>query len=109
MSKTLHGTTTIILDGEDYQLMPTLAAVRSIEAHFGGLRGAAQAINALSVDGCAAIVAAGAGLTGKEAEALPQKVWEAGVLEVSITLNNYLVALYKPRGSESGKIQERKE
>ncbi|MNG03510.1 hypothetical protein D3C84_865950 [compost metagenome] len=63
----------------------------------------------MSVDGCAAIVAAGAGLTGKEAEALPQKVWEAGVLEVSITLNNYLVALYKPRGSESGKIQERKE
>jgi hypothetical protein len=108
MSKTLHGTTVITLEGEDYQLVPTLAAVRNIEAHFGGLRGAAQAINSMSVDGCAAIIVGGAGLSGKDAEAIAEKVWQAGVLDVSITLNKYLVALYNPRGPGAGKPQPAK-
>ena len=55
MSKTLYGTVEIVLGDETYILKPTLAAVRSIEAHFGGLRGASQAVNALSVVGCAVI------------------------------------------------------
>jgi hypothetical protein len=103
MSKTLFGTTTVSLDGEDYELIPTLAAVRSIEAHFGGLRGASQAVNALSVIGCANIIAAGSGMTGKAAEAVAEKVWQAGVLNVSTQLNAYLVALYNPKGPEEGK------
>ena len=108
MSKTLFGTVDITLDGETYTLMPTLAAVRAIEAHFGGLRGAAQAINAVSVEGCAAIMAAGAGLTGKDAEAMIEKVWQEGALEVSVSLNAYLVALYNPRGPGAGKDQPAK-
>lgn len=96
MSKTLHGTVDIKLDDETYTLQPTLGAVRAIEAHFGGLRGASQAINALSIDGCAVIIAGGAGLTGKAAEAVAEQVWQAGVLEVSVQLNAYLVALYNP-------------
>jgi hypothetical protein len=103
MSKTLFGTITITLDGEDYELVPTLAAVRAIEARFGGLRGASQTINALSVEGCSAIVVAGAGLKGKDADAVPEKVWQAGVLGVSAQLNAYLVALYNPKGPKSGK------
>lgn len=103
MSKTLFGTTTVALDGEDYELIPTLAAVRSIEAHFGGLRGASQAVNALSVIGCANIIAAGAGISGKAADAIAEKVWQAGVLAVSTQLNAYLVALYNPKGADAGK------
>ncbi|MFC6335487.1 hypothetical protein GIR22_08605 [Pseudomonas sp. CCM 7891] len=105
MSKTLFGTVDIVLDGETYTLKPTLGAVRAIESHFGGLRGAAQAINSMSVDGCAAIVVGGAGLTGKDAEEMAEKVWQAGVLDVSIKLNAYLVALYNPRGQDAGKPQ----
>lgn len=108
MSKTLLGTVDITLDGETYTLKPTLGAVRAIEAHFGGLRGASQAINALSVDGCAVIVASGAGLTGKAAEGIPEQVWQAGVLEVSVQLNAYLVALYNPKGADAGKAQPAK-
>lgn len=108
MSKTLLGTVDITLDGETYTLKPTLGAVRAIEAHFGGLRGASQAINALSVDGCAVIVASGAGLTGKAAEGIPEQVWQAGVLEVSVQLNAYLVALYNPKGTDAGKAQPAK-
>ena len=108
MSKTLHGTVDIKLDEETYTLLPTLGAVRAIEAHFGGLRGASQAINALSIDGCAVIIAGGAGLTGKAAEAIPEQVWQAGVLEVSMQLNAYLVALYNPKGPNAGKAQPAK-
>lgn len=103
MSKTLYGTVDVVLDGETYTLKPTLEAVRAIEAHFGGLRGASQAINSLSVDGCAVIIAGGAGLKGEAAEAVAEQVWQAGVLEVSVQLNAYLVALYNPRGTAPGK------
>jgi hypothetical protein len=105
MSKTLHGTVDIKLDDETYTLQPTLGAVRAIEAHFGGLRGASQAINALSIDGCAVIIAGGAGLKGKAAEAIAEQVWQAGVLEVSVQLNAYLVALYNPKGPNTGKAR----
>ena len=105
MSKTLHGTVEIVLDDETYVLKPTLGAVRAIEAYFGGLRGASQAINALSVDGCAVIIAGGAGLSGKAAEAVAEQVWQAGVLDVSVQLNAYLVALYNPKGADAGKNQ----
>lgn len=105
MSKTLHGTVDIKLDDETYTLQPTLGAVRAIEAHFGGLRGASQAINALSIVGCAVIIAGGAGLTGKAAEAVAEQVWQAGVLEVSVQLNAYLVALYNPKGPNTGKAR----
>jgi hypothetical protein len=109
MSKTLFGKTTITLGGEEFELLPTLAAVRSIEAHFGGLRGAAQAINSMSVDGCAAIIVGGAGLEGDEAKAVAEKVWQEGVLDVSIKLNKYLVGLYNPRGPGAGKPQAMEE
>lgn len=105
MSKTLHGTVDIKLDDETYTLQPTLGAVRAIEAHFGGLRGASQAINALSIDGCAVIIAGGAGLKGKDAEAIAEQVWQTGVLEVSVQLNAYLVALYNPKGPNTGKAR----
>ncbi len=109
MSKTLHGTTTITLGDESYELLPTLAAVRAIEARFGGLRGAVQAITSLSVEGCAAIIAAGAGLAGKHAEAVEEQVWQTGVVEVSVQLNKYLAALYNPRGTAPGKDKAAKE
>lgn len=101
MSKTLHGTTSISLDGVEYELVPTLAAVRNLEARFGGLRGVGRVLEELSVDGCAAIVAAGANLSGKAAEAIADQVWQEGVLEVSIKLSKYLSALYNPRGASA--------
>lgn len=105
MSKTLFGTTEIVLDGETYSLKPTLGAVRAIEAYFGGLRGASQALNALSIVGCSVIIAAGADLKGKQADAIEDQVWQAGVIEVAPKLNGYLAALYNPKGADAGKDQ----
>lgn len=105
MNKTLHGTVTVMLGDEEFTLRPTLKAVRAIESRLGGLRGASQTINAVSVDGCAIILAAGADLEGKAAEAIPEKVWQAGVVGVSVQLNAYLAALYNPRGGDQGNDQ----
>lgn len=103
MSRTLHGTTSVTVGDETYELKPTLAAVRSIEAHFGGLRGAAQALYAMSVDGVAHIIASGAGLNAKQAQELPEQVWQHGVVELIPAVNSYLGALYDPRGGDLGK------
>jgi hypothetical protein len=105
MNNTLHGTVTVTLGDEVFTLTPTLKAVRAIESRFGGLRGASQAITALSVDGCAAILVSGAGLEEKAAKAVPEQIWLHGVLDVSTQLNKYLVALYNPRGKDQGNDQ----
>ncbi len=106
MSKTLHGNIDIEIDGVTYHLRPTLAAVRAIEARFGGLRGAANALLAISVEGAAFIIAAGANLTEKQTVGLPEAVWQEGVVELTPLLNKYLAALYNPRGGEPGKEAE---
>jgi hypothetical protein len=98
MSKTLHGSTSIKVGEESFELVVTLGAVRKIEAHFGGLRGAAEALRVLSVDGVALVIAAGAGLVAKDAELLAEKVWQAGVSGLAAQLTGYLGALYNPRG-----------
>lgn len=103
MSKTLFGTVEILLGDDTYTLKPTLGAVRAIEAYFGGLRGASQALSALSIVGCSVIIAGGAGLTGKAADAVADQVWQAGVVEVATQLNAYLLALYNPKGESAGK------
>ncbi len=105
MNNTLHGTVTVSLGDEEFVLSPTLKAVRAIESRFGGLRGASQAITALSVEGCAIILVAGAGLDEKAAKAVPEKIWLHGVLDASQQLNAYLVALYNPRGKDQGNDQ----
>lgn len=105
MNNTLHGTVVVKLGDEEFTLTPTLKAVRAIESRFGGLRGASQAINALSIDGCAAILVAGAGLDEKTAKAVPEQVWQHGVLDASTQLNAYLVSLYNPRGKDAGNEQ----
>ncbi|WP_459200030.1 hypothetical protein [Pseudomonas tremae] len=105
MSKTLHGNIDLVIGGAIYQLRPTLAAVRAIEARFGGLRGAASALHQVSVDGAALIIAAGANLTEKQTEGLAEAVWQEGVAAMTPQLNDYLAALYNPRGGEPGKQQ----
>ena len=105
MNNTLYGTVTVTLGDEEYTLTPTLKAVRAIESRFGGLRGASQAITALSIEGCAIILVAGAGLNEKAAKAVPEKIWEHGILDAAPQLNKYLVALYNPRGKDPGNDQ----
>lgn len=100
-SKTLRGTTTVTVGATEYKLTPTLGAVRAIEAHFGGLMGAVRAVREHSVDGCANLIAAGAGLDAAQAAALPEEVWQAGVVNVGQQLVSYVSVLLDPRGAEA--------
>lgn len=105
-SKTLYGTTVVNVGEKKYTLIPTLGAVRAIEARFGGLRGAVIAQRELAVDGVAYIIAAGADLKAEETQSLPQDVWEAGIATVAPQLDTFLVALLNPKGApgaEQGK------
>lgn len=106
MSKTLHGNVDLEIDGETYQLRPTLAAVRAIEARFGGLRGAAAGLHGTSVEAVSVVIAAGANLTEKQAAALQEKVWQHGVTSLVPEVYRFLGALYNPRGEDLGKPSE---
>lgn len=99
-SKTLHGTVTVTVGDETYTLTPTLVAVRAIEARFGGLLGAMRAVDNYSVDGVSAVIAAGGMLATDAAEALPEKVWQAGVVGIAKQLVPYMVALVNPSAAE---------
>jgi hypothetical protein len=101
-TQTLHGTTIVTIGEDVFTLVPNLAAVRAIELRYGGLLKAAQACDALSVDAVAQVIAAGAGLTGKAAEALPEAVFQAGVVTAYAQIRPYLMVLLNPRANEEG-------
>jgi len=109
-SKTNYGTTTVILGDDEYTLTPNLDAVRKIEGRFGGLRLALDGLGALSVDACAAVIIAGAGLNPKEAKQVPDAVFEAGVGEVTAQVVPFIVALLNPGQAkaeeESGNVKK---
>jgi len=98
MSKTQHGTFTVTLEGEDYELRPTLAAYRQIQQRFGGLRGALEAIGKLNVDHLVAIIKAGAGLEKRDAKGLDEAVFNQGIADVTEQVAPFLTALFNPRG-----------
>lgn len=100
MSKTLHGTYTVTLGDEDYELRPTLGAYRKIQQRFGGLRGALEAIGQLNVDNLAHIIAAGADLDKRAAKDLDQAVFDQGVADVTEQIAPFLTAMFNPRGEE---------
>lgn len=103
MSKTQHGTVTIELGGEQYELKPTLKAALAIERQFGGLTAALRAVPAGSIEQVAFIVQHGAGLGTKReiTDAIQQKVFEAGVLEIGPHVVEYISALLNPAGKEA--------
>lgn len=106
MSKTLRGTMTVTLLDDEYTLKPTLDAVRKIEARFGGLRGALEALSGMSVEVCAIVIAAGAGLGQRQAKELPEAVFETGVADVTAQLLPYISVLMNPSGAEADDEEE---
>ena len=64
-SKTLYGKTaaTVCVFEFEFELEPTLAAVRKIEQRFGGLRPALDGLGSLSVDAVSHVIVAGANLS----------------------------------------------
>lgn len=111
MSTTNYGKTTVTVGEFEFELEPTLAAVRKIEARFGGLRPALDGLANLSIDAVSAVIVAGANLTPKEAKEVPEAVFAAGVGEVTGQVVPYLVALMNPgqaqADEESGNVKKK--
>lgn len=95
-SKTLYGKTTVTVGEFEFELEPTLAAVRKIEQRFGGLRPALDGLGSLSVDVVSHIIVAGANLSPKESKEVPEAVFAAGVADVTAQVVPYVVALLNP-------------
>lgn len=111
-SKTLYGTTTVTVGEVEYELEPTLHAVRKIEQRFGGLRPALDGLGALSVDAVSYVIVAGASLSTKEARDVPEAVFSAGVADITAQVVPFVVALLNPAQAdaeaESGNVKKTK-
>lgn len=109
-TKTQYGKTTVTVGEFEFELEPTLDAVRKIEQRFGGLRPALDGLGALSVDAVAHVIIAGAGLSPKEAKEVPEAVFGAGVGDVTAQVVPFVVALLNPSQAkaeeESGNVKK---
>lgn len=67
----------VVLDGETYELTPNINAVRALNATFGGLKPALDAVQALNYDALVQIVVAGAAVRMKpsEIQRLGESLW----------------------------------
>jgi hypothetical protein len=110
-SKTLYGKTTVTVGELEFELEPTLAAVRKIEQHFGGLRPALAALGAIGVDAASFVIIAGANLSSKEAKEVPEAVFSVGVSDVTAQVIPFIVALLNPadaaKDGESGNVKKK--
>lgn len=96
MSEALFGTVTLVIGARSYTLQPTLEAALRIETHFGGLRGALEALRMLSIAACADVVIAGAGVKADQHTLVANQVFETGVAKVSAQLTEYITVLLNP-------------
>jgi hypothetical protein len=96
-----HGVIEISMDGEIYELRPTLKAMKRIQTRFGGLRGALEAIAALNVESVAYIIAAGADAPPRDIPDIEQKVFDEGVSNVTEQIVPFVTAMINPRGLSS--------
>ena len=96
MSEALHGTVTLVIGGHSYTLKPTLDAALRIEARFGGLRGALEAMRLMSIAACADVVVAGADLKPDQHPVIAGEVFHTGVAQVSGKLTEFITVLLNP-------------
>jgi hypothetical protein len=107
MSRTAHGTTTVTLGAQSFELKPTLKAVRGIERHFGGIAPAMGELNQLKLSAIAAVLLIGSGkdFKPKDIEALEEQVFEVGIADVNPQVIPYVVALLNPAGKTKEELE----
>lgn len=90
--------------GKAYMLSPTLDAMKKINRQYDSLLHVAREVAQLNFDAICLVIAAGAGISGKQAEVLEAEVFKAGVLNVAKPVGEYLAVLMDPTdaGEEGG-------
>lgn len=100
MSRVDYGQVEVALGEESVLLKPTPAAMLKIDRQFGSMREAIVRVQSLSAQAMIFVIAAGANLGKKDAEALTDKVFEAGLFNLSEPLGTYLALLLNPTGAD---------
>lgn len=108
MSRMDHATVELDLDGEIYELRPTLQAMRTISRHFGGIRAAMERIGGLDFDALSTVIAAGSGIKGrgKDRDRMEEALFGTGVAQATGPVAEYLSGLLDPTGRESDDSEE---
>jgi len=100
MSRVDRGSIDVEIDGEVYELRPTLSAFKKIQTRFGGLRGALEAITQMNSEHLANIVAAGTGAGRRDIDKIEEGIFNEGIGSVTESLVPFVTALFNPRGDD---------
>lgn len=98
--KVNHGVVELQLGDATYELKATIDAMRRIDSNFGSIREAWRQCADMSLDALVSVIAAGAGLTKKGAEDVPEQVFAEGVVRVAAKMPEYMGLLMNPSGRE---------
>lgn len=90
------------LGQKTYILTPTLEAMLKINRGLGSAVDAMARVRKADFEAICLVIAAGAGVGPKQAEQLQREVFEAGVLNQTGAVSEYLVLLLNPTGEEAG-------
>jgi hypothetical protein len=93
-----YGEIDIELNDAAYTLRPTLKAMKKIQAKFGGVRGALEALGHLNLEAVAAIVAAGCDAQPREVAEIEENVFAHGVGNATEQVVPFVTLLINPRG-----------
>jgi hypothetical protein len=92
-----HGEVTVELGEEVFELRPTLKAMKKIQARFGGLRGAMEALGQLNVETIAVIISAGANATPRELGDIEEAVFSHGIAGATEQVVPFITKLMNPK------------
>ena len=98
----------IDLGGAVYELRPTLKAMKKIQARFGGLAGAAEALKQLNSEHIAAIVSAGSNAAPRDIADIEEAVFSQGIASATEQVVPYITLLLNPGGEDEASSDEAK-
>lgn len=110
MDRLHEGVVEIEVDGETVEMRPTPDAIARIDDHFEGLQPAAAALDRSSPKAMAFVVCAGAGVRGKAARELAEKLMRPGFARYMGPAGRFLTYLFhggretppEPRDDDAG-------
>jgi len=101
MSRVSNGVMDVEINGNDYRLKATVAAIESIEQKFsGGMAAAAQACMQISFSNATFIIAKGANLNKDQQKQLKTDIVADGIEAAATIAAEYIAMLMNPNAEE---------
>lgn len=100
MAKHNHGEVTATLQGREYVMQPTPAAMKAIDRRFGSTADALEALRRPSLETVTFIIFHGAQVSKGDYEQLENDVFNHGLMNTTGLVGEYLIALLNPTGED---------